>query len=126
MFLRFCSTYLIILNFPFFKNIGKIGKLTNLICNYEVSLSILELLFLCFHIFVLNFRKNSKKFFLIFRVQNIKYKSVLFSEPLTRFNTRDLVSNFRIINRKHFSRRGNVLPSSYNNTSQTKIYGFDL
>lgn len=123
MFLRFCSTYLIILNFPFFKNIG---KLTNLICNYEVSLSILELLFLCFHIFVLNFRKNSKKFFLIFRVQNIKYKSVLFSEPLTRFNTRDLVSNFRIINRKHFSRRGNVLPSSYNNTSQTKIYGFDL
>lgn len=126
MFLRFCSTYLIVLNFPFFKNIGKIGKLTNLICNYEVSLSILELLFLCFHIFVLNFRKNSKKFFLIFRVQNIKYKSVLFSEPLTRFNTRDLVSNFRIINRKHFSRRGNVLPSSYNNTSQTKIYGFDL
>lgn len=123
MFLRFCSTYLIVLNFPFFKNIG---KLTNLICNYEVSLSILELLFLCFHIFVLNFRKNSKKFFLIFRVQNIKYKSVLFSEPLTRFNTRDLVSNFRIINRKHFSRRGNVLPSSYNNTSQTKIYGFDL
>lgn len=126
MFLRFCSTYLIVLNFPFFKNIGKIGKLTNLICNYEVSLSILELLFLCFHIFVLNFRKNSKKFFLIFRVQNIKYKSVLFSEPLTRFNTRDLVSNFRIINRKHFSRRRNVLPSSYNNTSQTKIYGFDL
>lgn len=126
MFLRFCSTYLIVLNFPFFKNIGKIGKLTNLICNYEVSLSILELLFLCFHIFVLNFRKNSKKFFLIFRVQNIKYKSVLSSEPLTRFNTRDLVSNFRIINRKHFSRRGNVLPSSYNNTSQTKIYGFDL
>lgn len=125
MFLRFCSTYLIVLNFPFFKNIGKIGKLTNLICNYEVSLSILELLFLCFHIFVLNFRKNSKKFF-IFRVQNIKYKSVLSSEPLTRFNTRDLVSNFRIINRKHFSRRGNVLPSSYNNTSQTKIYGFDL
>lgn len=123
MFLRFCSTYLIVLNFPFFKNIG---KLTNLICNYEVSLSILELLFLCFHISVLNFRKNSKKFFLIFRVQNIKYKSVLSSEPLTRFNTRDLVSNFRIINRKHFSRRGNVLPSSYNNTSQTKIYGFDL
>lgn len=122
MFLRFCSTYLIVLNFPFFKNIG---KLTNLICNYEVSLSILELLFLCFHISVLNFRKNSKKFF-IFRVQNIKYKSVLSSEPLTRFNTRDLVSNFRIINRKHFSRRGNVLPSSYNNTSQTKIYGFDL
>lgn len=126
MFLRFCSTYLIVLNFPFFKNIGKIGKLTNLICNYEVSLYILELLFLCFHISVLNFRKNSKKFFLIFRVQNIKYKSVLSSEPLTRFNTRDLVSNFRIINRKHFSRRGNVLPSSYNNTSQTKIYGFDL
>lgn len=126
MFLRFCSTYLIVLNFPFFKNIGKIGKLTNLICNYEVFLSILELLFLCFHISVLNFRKNSKKFFLIFRVQNIKYKSVLFSEALTRFNTRDLVSNFRIINRKHFSRRGNVLPSSYNNTSQTKIYGFDL
>lgn len=123
MFLRFCSTYLIVLNFLFFKNIG---KLTNLICNYEVSLSILELLFLCFHISVLNFRKNSKKFFLIFRVQNIKYKSVLSSEPLTRFNTRDLVSNFRIINRKHFSRRGNVLPSSYNNTSQTKIYGFDL
>lgn len=123
MFLRFCSTYLIVLNFPFFKNIG---KLTNLICNYEVSLSILELLFLCFHISVLNFRKNSKKFFLIFRVQNIKYKSVLSSEPLTRFNTRDLVSNFRIINRKHFSRRGNVLSSSYNNTSQTKIYGFDL
>lgn len=122
MFLRFCSTYLIVLNFPFFKNIG---KLTNLICNYEVFLSILELLFLCFHISVLNFRKNSKKFF-TFRVQNIKYKSVLFSEPLTRFNTRDLVSNFRIINRKHFSRRGNVLPSSYNNTSQTKIYGFDL
>lgn len=122
MFLRFCSTYLIVLNFPFFKNIG---KLTNLICNYEVSLSILELLFLCFHISVLNFRKNSKKFF-IFRVQNIKYKSVLSSEPLTRFNTRDLVSNFRIINRKHFSRRGSVLPSSYNNTSQTKIYGFDL
>lgn len=126
MFLRFCSTYLIVLNFPFFKNIGKIEKLTNLISNYEVSLSILELLFLCFHISVLNFRKNSKKFFLIFRVQNIKYKSVLSSEPLTRFNTRDLVSNFRIINRKHFSRRGNVLPSSYNNTSQTKIYGFDL
>lgn len=122
MFLRFCSTYLIVLNFPFFKNIR---KLTNLICNYEVFLSILELLFLCFHISVLNFRKNSKKFF-IFRVQNIKYKSVLSSEPLTRFNTRDLVSNFRIINRKHFSRRGNVLPSSYNNTSQTKIYGFDL
>lgn len=122
MFLRFCSTYLIVLNFPFFKNIR---KLTNLICNYEVSLSILELLFLCFHISVLNFRKNSKKFF-IFRVQNIKYKSVLSSEPLTRFNTRDLVSNFRIINRKHFSRRGNVLPTSYNNTSQTKIYGFDL
>lgn len=120
MFLRFCSTYLIVLNFPFFKNIG---KLTNLICNYEVFLSILELLFLCFHISVLNFRKNSKKFF---RVQNIKYKSVLSSEPLTRFNTRDLVSNFRIINRKHFSKRGNVLPSSYNNTSQTKIYGFDL
>lgn len=122
MFLRFCSTYLIVLNFPFFKSIG---KLTNLICNYEVFLSILELLFLCFHISVLNFRKNSKKFF-IFRVQNIKYKSVLSSEPLTCFNTRDLVSNFRIINRKHFSRRGNVLPSSYNNTSQTKIYGFDL
>lgn len=77
--------------------------MTNLISNYEVFILLLSFRILSFrfHISVLDFRKYWKKFFLI--VQNIKYKSVLASEPpISRFNARDLVSKLSYNKRETF------------------------
>lgn len=101
--------------------------------NCDESLSILELLLFFqilnftlvfrFHISVLDFR-NSKKFFLIFRARNMKYKSVLNrASNLPLQHTR---ISFKLSYKKQKTFLGEEKVLRANNISKQKFMGLDL